>query len=185
MEYYKTLPLDTTGFVKPVDYVKLTSTIPAKKHGWINIPLTSILSNKGLQFFRSNGIILNNIQQIFKCDSNMSSQIHIDDINTHFGFNILLDGHGEMQWVSDIDGDRVEESTTNISSSVKYPSKWIKWDNVKSCKIDETWSGNSAIVRIDIPHRIVTSNSARYVLALRTLRGTNPKTFDEAVNIFK
>jgi len=184
MEYYKSLSTDLKRFVKPVDHVELTSSIPMKKHGWVNVPLTSILTNEGILFFKSKGLLLNNTQQIFKCDSNMSSQIHIDDLLTHFGYNIVLDGHGEMQWISDIEGDRIEEPTTNISKSAVFPSRWVKWDNVKTYKIDEVWSGESALVRIDIPHRIVTKDVARYVLALRTLKGSFPRTFEEAAQIF-
>jgi hypothetical protein len=161
MQYYKSLPEFINNFIiKPEDPVSLVKGITG--HAWTTYDTNQFLTKQGQDWFKRHQIILTPTTQYFICDANTAGAVHTDQPIT-WALNFIFEGHGEMQWV-DIDADYIFKRQT-VPSGETFVYK--KYTTVRNISINESWSGTSALVRVDVPHRIVTNNTHRICLSLR------------------
>jgi hypothetical protein len=166
---YKDLPKELRQFTKSIDYETLLKD--KSRHDWCNIPINDFLTNDGLSWFSARSIFIQPTALVFKIIKNHEGIIHLD--NEQFAFNFVLSGHGKMQWVDNIIGNEILANHNG--------AKYGKYTDVTACRIIDTWSGDLGIVRINIPHRVVTTDEERYCVSIRTIQGTGVKTFEEAI----
>ena len=171
------LPVELFQFTKPI----VLESLPLPKivtHSWCSIPITDFLTEEGIKWFADRNLALRSTAFVFKIIKNFEGPIHIDSVGSvsaGFAFNFVISGYGSMQWVNNIEG--------NENVSYNNDSKYIMYNNVKSFDVTDTWTGNAALVRIDVPHRIISFDEERYCVSIRTQLGTNPKTFEDAVHM--
>jgi hypothetical protein len=180
MQYYKPLPEFINNFIiKPKDPSDLVKGITG--HSWTCYNTEQFLTKQGQDWFKQHQIILTPTSQYFICDSNTTGSVHTDQPFT-WGLNFIFEGHGEMQWV-DIDADYIfNKHTVPSGETVIYK----KYTTIRNISIIKSWSGISALVRINVPHRIVTNNSHRICISLRpTFPNSKYKgqTFEEMCQI--
>jgi len=176
MLYYKNLPRELLQFVKFIDAHNLLKGIYG--HNWIIIPTTNFLTSEGIEWFTNKKIFLRNTVKVFKIEKNFKGPVHSDaygPFDVEYAFNFVISGQGEMQWVDNIQGTQKISNTNN--------SLYTIYTDVKSLDIIDTWNGDLGIVRVNVPHRVVTTNEERYCVSVRTIIGSYPKTFEDAVNI--
>jgi hypothetical protein len=174
--YFKELDKRFDNFLQIVNYEPYFSG-PVRDHDFILYPTSQALTARGISWFKDNGFILRNKVKVFKIISNYSGPIHIDafdNIGTKFAFNFVYSGQGEMQWIDNIDG----ESYIIDNNQERYPG----FKNIRSFDIVERWSGTSALVKTDSFHRVITTSNDRYCISVRTVSGSFPRTFEEAIN---
>jgi hypothetical protein len=178
--YFKELDERFDNFLQIVDYKSIFSSTSKDVHKFILYPTDRVLTAQGFSWFKEKGFTLRNKVKIFKILPNCSGPIHVDafeNLGTKFAFNFVCSGHGEMQWVDNIDGDSY---LINYNGEC-YPG--IK--NIRSFNIVERWPGASALVKTDSFHRVITTSEERYCISIRTVTGSFPKTFEEAVKIIE
>ena len=173
---YIPLPKEFAQLTKPIDYVNLLKNKIG--HDWIYIPITDFLTDEGINFFASKKFVLNEKITLFKCVRGTVGPIHIDTIvnsNNDYAFNFVLSGNGTMEWLSDIKGKCLISNANN--------GHYLVYKDVESCNVTESWSGDLALVKINLPHRVVAFDTDRYCVSVRTVPGSFPKTFEDAVNM--
>ena len=161
MQYYKPLPEFINNFlIKPTDPISLVNGIAG--HGWTMYNTEQFVTKQGQDWFKKNQIIVNPTSQYFICTANTVGPVHTDQ--SGWALNFIFEGHGEMQWV-DIDADYIiNKHTVPSGETVAYK----KYTTVRNMSIKESWSGTSALVRVNIPHRIITNNIHRICISLRS-----------------
>ena len=87
--------------------------------------------------------------------------MHTDQPFT-WALNFVFEGHGELQWV-DIDADYIFTKHAVMSGEI---FRYKKYTTIRNISTKESWSGTSALIRVDLPHRIVTNNNHRISLSL-------------------
>jgi hypothetical protein len=174
--YFKELNKRFDNFLQIVDYEPYFSSLE-RDHYFVRYPTFQALTAQGISWFKDNGFVLRNEVKVFKINSNCSGPIHIDafdNLGTKFAFNFVYSGHGEMQWVDNIDGDLC---------MIDYKEEQFPiFKNIRSFNVVERWSGTSALVKTDSFHRVITTANNRYCISVRTVSGSFPRTFEEAVN---
>lgn len=173
MNNYFDLPSKLHSFVKDVDYTKFL--LPnLTGHILKPVDLHKFVKPEGLEWFAERGLFIRRAR-LFRASKNCTGGIHIDpvDLYNDYAINIVLAGKGEMQWISDLD----------IDLDIKKASIPNSTYNVKNFKVIDKWFGTTGLVRVNIPHRIVTKNSVRYCLSLQTLAKESPKPFETAMNL--
>lgn len=147
-------------------------------HNWTNIPTEEIFTPFGFNFFEDKKIKLRPHLRFFRCISNQSGSIHIDSDLYDCAFNFVVKGNGKMQWVSleepeFRDGNYTQ--STNSKGSFKFAPKY------KSLIVDEEWSGECALVRINSFHRVVCGDETRYCVSVRP---SKEHFFKDIINLF-
>jgi hypothetical protein len=170
---YKDLPRHLLKFFKPLDLKTLSKNIITTGHSWRNIHLNDVIDSEGLLWFRERNIFLRETVFLFKATKNIQGPFHIDNGHSEFAINLVISGHGKMQWADNIVGNRIDSILNN--------SKYVKYENVTDFKLTDTWEGDFGIVRILTPHRIVTSDEDRYCISIRSEPKMGINTFDESV----
>jgi hypothetical protein len=148
---------------------------PNNPHEWINVPVTEVFTKKGLKFFSDRNIKLRETTRIFRLIANYESTVHVDSDLYDPAFNFVIGGDGIMQWVT-IDG---VASTGSYTQSNHTTGSYTRFDEFTSLEIDETWTGKCALVRINVPHRVLGGTSDRYCISVRP---TIDHFFDDLVN---
>jgi hypothetical protein len=166
---YKDLPRELLQFTKPIDYQTLLKGKTG--HDWVIIPTAAFLTEEGIYWFTSRNIIIQKTLSVFKGVKNNQGPIHMD--TRRFALNFVISGHGKMEWVGDIVGTETVSYANNAN--------FVKWVDVNSFNIIDTWSGDLGIVKIDTPHRIVTADEDRYCVSIRVTPGIGAQTFEQAV----
>jgi hypothetical protein len=175
MQYYKPLPEFINNFIiKPKDPFSLVNGITG--HGWTTYNTEQFITKQGQEWFEKNQITLTPTSQYFICNANTAGSIHTDQPFI-WALNFIFEGHGEMQWV-DVDGDYIFNKHTVPSGETFV---YQKYTTIRNISINESWKGNSALVRVGIPHRIVTTDSRRICISLRPTNGL--QTFDKMCQI--
>ena len=170
MQYYKTLPEFINNFIiKPTDPFDLVKGITG--HGWTTYNTEQFITKQGQDWFNQNQIILTPTSKYFICNANTVGPVHTDQPFT-WALNFTFEGHGEMQWV-DIDADYIFNKHT-VPSGETFVYK--KYTTIRNISINESWTGTSALVRVNVPHRIVTNNNHRICISL--IPKYNFQTFD-------
>jgi len=178
MQNYKPLPEFINNFIiKPADPFALVKDI--KGHNWTTYYTRRFLNEEGWNWFKQNQIVLLPTSQYFICNENTTGPVHLDD-PVSCAFNFVFEGQGEMQWVDVLDGD-VSYHTNIVKSGEKFVYK--KYTAIRSINIQDSWSGQSALVRVNIPHRVVTGNKYRICLSIRPDPRVCQLTFDEICQI--
>jgi len=172
------LPEELRKCIKQIDYKSLAPK--ESGHRWNYILLNDVLTLEGIQWFLSRKIFLRGDVHLFRLPKNSEGAIHIDGVESNekvvdYAFNFVIEGHGEMQWIDNIVG-------TEDIYDLEY-SNYVAYSNVESYNVIDTWSGDMALVRINVPHRVVTTDTDRYCISLRTLPHMHPTTFDEVVKL--
>ena len=170
MNYFD-LPNHLLYFIKPINYVDLLKNKAG--HDWNTIPTNRFLTTDGILWFLKRSLFLKSTALIFKADKNAEHTIHIDPVP--FAFNFVLSGDGEMQWLTNVVGEKI----VNEHNGAKYR----KYVNIHSYKVSDVWSGKLGLVRTDTVHRIVTKDTDRYCVSIRTINKPNLKTFEDAYNL--
>jgi hypothetical protein len=178
MQYYKPLPEFINNFIiKPTDPFELVKDITG--HNWTTYNTNQFLTKEGQDWFKQNQITLVPTSQYFICNENTTGPVHIDHPFT-WALNFVFEGQGEMQWV-DIDADYVFNKN-KVASGETFVYK--KYTTIRSISINESWSGTSALVRVNVPHRIVTNDTHRICISLRPDYSKYKfQTFDEMCQI--
>ena len=174
---YVNLPNEIRNFLKEFDYIDLTKDI--SNHSWKFIPTYSVLSKEGKQWFVDKKIPLKKYASVFKIPKNFEGPIHADmdqSTKTNCALNFVLSGHGEMQWVTNL---KATKYTFNYTSG-----DYHRYKDIESFDILDVWTGNNGLVRINVPHRVITTDTDRYCLSLRLENDSLLNTFDELSNIF-
>ncbi len=166
---HKDLPRELLQFTKPIDYQTLLKD--KSGHDWIIIPTTDFLTKEGIYWFISRNIIIQKTLSLFKGVKNNQGPIHKD--TRRFAFNFVLSGHGKMEWVSDIIGTETVSYANNAN--------FVKWIDVNDFNIIDTWCGDLGIVKIETPHRVVTTDVDRYCISIRVVPNLGVQSFEEAV----
>ena len=174
---YLNLPNEMKNFLKEFDYIDLTKNI--FDHGWKFMPMDSVLTNEGKQWFVDKKIVLRKNAIIFKIPKNVTGPIHVDSTQPEendCAFNFVLSGHGKMQWITNLEATEI---------TFKYNSGYYKlYENIVKFEILDVWEGNIGLVRINVPHRVVTTDSDRYCISIRLEKGSSPNTFNELSKLF-
>ncbi len=165
------------NFLKEFNHTNLIKNIP--DHAFTYIPVDLALTQEGKQWFIDNNITLKKNAVVFTIPKNCEGGIHAD--MTKFekpdcAFNFVLSGYGEMQWITNLEATECVLNFNN-ASIVRYTDV-IKFD------ISDVWTGNVSLVRINVPHRIVTTDSDRYCLSLRLEKDSSLNSFDELIKLF-
>ena len=150
-------------FVKFIDLDKLKFE---NKHTWVSKPIEDVLTYDGIKWFQSKEIHLCPNALIFRIDAGHEGAVHDDGIE--YAINFVLKGSGTMEWIDVIEGTKVEEHYKGLN--------YTSFSNLQNFKVKDSWSGSIALVRVNYPHRVVTTDNERYCLSIRA---TLPKTFDE------
>lgn len=162
MEYFINLPDYFKNFIYYKD--SIDTLIENKiEHTWVRFPIKEFVNNQGLDWFKDRNLKLLDFCNLFNAHefTNTYSNIHVDTMGDHlneFAVNYILFGNGEMQWTK-VDGSL---TIRKINSSYFYG-----YENIREVEILDKWSGSVGLVKINIPHRIVTTNLRRICLSLR------------------
>jgi hypothetical protein len=177
MNYFN-LPIFFKDFLIKQD--NLVELIPiTKSHPWIDYPVNKFINPEGIAWFTNHNIILKSAL-LFRAHANIIGPAHIDGLPnkpTNYGFNFVLEGHGEMQW---LDVEKIEITSYTTLHNIKHT--YAKSASDSNITVLDSWSGNAGIVKINTFHRIVTSDVDRVCLSVRP---SLPISFEEAVNIIK
>jgi len=168
---YLNLPSDLRNFLKEFNYIDLIKNVP--DHAWTYISLDLVLTQEGKQWFIDKKITLAKYALVFKLPKNCEGAIHADVLKfekPNCAFNFVLSGHGEMQWVANIEA--TEHSHKHGSTN------YIRYTNIVKFDILDTWSGTDGLVRVNVPHRIVTTDADRHCLSLRLEKDSLLNTFE-------
>ncbi len=174
---YINLPNEIRNFLKEFNYIDLTKNL--SNHDWKYIPLDIALTEEGKQWFFDKKIPLQNYALIFKIPKNFEGPIHTDthvSAKTNCAFNFVLSGHGEMQWLTNL---KATEYTYKFKGA-----NYNRYKDIESFDILDVWTGDVGLVRINVPHRVVTTDTDRYCLSIRLEKDSSPNTFDELSKLF-
>jgi hypothetical protein len=175
---YKPLPEFINKFIiKPENPFDLVKDI--KGHNWTTYNTKNFITEEGQDWFEKNKIVLIDTSQYFICNENTTGPVHLDNPCT-VAFNFVFEGTGNMQWITVLDGD-ISYHTNIVQSGEKFIYK--KFANLRSINIDESWDGTSALVRVNVPHRVVTKDGHRICLSIRPDIRKCRLTFDEMCQI--
>lgn len=169
---YLNLPVEMKQYLKEFNYINLTKDIVS--HNWRYMPVDLVLTKEGKKWFFDKKIPLRKYASVFKIPKNFEGPIHTDMFEydqTDCAFNFVLSGHGEMQWITNL---KATEYTFNVNGS-----KHNQYKDIESFDISDVWTGNVGLVRIKVPHRVVTSGTDRYCLSIRLEKNSPLNTFDE------
>ena len=169
---YVNLPNEMKNFIKEFNYVNLTKDMI--NHNWKYIPFDTVITTEGKQWFREKKIPVEKYVLLFKIPKNFEGPIHTDMLplkKSNCAFNFVLSGNGKMQWITNLEATEYIE---NVNSSV-----YRRYTNIKQFDILDTWTGDVGLVRINVPHRVVTTNADRYCISIRLVNDISPNTFDE------
>ena len=160
MQYYKPLPEFINNFIiKPKDPSDLIKGLSG--HNFTSYNTEQFLTKQGQDWFKKHQISLTPTSRCFVCDANTAGAVHTDQPFT-WALNFVFEGHGELQWV-DIDADYIITKHAVLSGET---FRYKKYTTIRNISTNESWSGTSALIRVDLPHRIVTNNSHRISLSL-------------------
>jgi len=175
---YLNLPDDMRKFLKEFDHTNLIKNIP--DHAWTYLPIDLVITQEGKQWFIDKKITLARYALVFKLPKNCEGAIHADMLKFEkpdCAFNFVLSGHGEMQWVTNLEA--TEHSHSHGSTN------YIRYTNVVKFDILDIWTGNNGLVRVNAPHRIVTTDTDRYCLSLRLEKDSPLNTFDSLCELLR
>ena len=137
-----------------------------------------VLTNEAKQWFNDKKIALYDDAVLFKLPKNYNGPSHVDKMDpSDCAFNFVVSGYGQMQWVTNLKAVEWDQCKDNGT----YYSRFL---DIKSFDISEVWTGDAGLVKINIPHRIVTTDSERICLSVRIKKYVLPNTFDEIVKLF-
>lgn len=171
MKYYVDLPEYFRQFVYHKSDISLLID-NTTDHTWSRYPVEDYITEQGIKWFSERNLRLYDVCNIFNAYQFSETSVHIDTIakfQNDFALNFVLFGEGNMQWV-DVDGDR---NYYKLNSSVFYG-----YTNIKYVEVLAEWSGKMALVRVNIPHRIVTKNLRRICLSLRFYKTCSFEQFE-------
>ena len=181
MRYHLDLPNFIKSFVvKDINYENILPK--TNKHDWTVNRTDKLLSKEGLDYFRSNKIFIKETCRLYRIPKNFTGAIHIDGVDSievgntgkniyfnRYAINIILQGYGEMQWISGIKGKEI----INETDLGTYQS----FSDAEKYEIADVWKGEVGLVRIHTPHRVVCYEEDRICLSLIA---NFPKNFEEA-----
>jgi hypothetical protein len=177
MIYYKEINEDFLAYgIKDIKFDELFHS--ENLHEWINVPVTDMFTDAGLQFFSDRNIKLRKTTRVFRLKANHVSDIHVDSDYYDAAFNFIVEGTGVMQWVTVING--VESNGSYIQSS-NMTGSYKRFDVYEDYIIDESWSGKCALVKINTPHRVIGGASDRYCISVRPIED---HFFNDLVSLF-
>lgn len=175
MKYFLDLPDYFKNFINHKnDIDKLIDN--KSEHDWMYFPTTYFVNDEGFNWFRSRNLQILKVCLLFNSPKLIDTyaNIHIDTMNNdnlnNYAINYVLLGSGEMQWVK-IDGT---PEIREMNSSYFYGYK-----NTQSVEILDKWSGSIGLVKINIPHRVVTTDSRRICLSLRFHKKCSLEDFEK------
>ena len=173
---YINLPRYVREFL--IKHDNLSELIPvANGHTGLFYPTATFITTEGFDWFSNRGIQLRPNCLLFRARCHTEGLAHIDgtslDLESQPGphlcaFNFVLEGRGEMQWVE------VGEYTTDGDFKNK---KIVTQVPGSTTTVLDTWTGDTAFVRIETFHRIVTTDVDRVCLTVRALF---PSPFEHA-----
>lgn len=173
--YYKNLPAECIKWIQPLDLnTILTEANFKEKHDWTHLNIDDVLTLEGKSWFLERNIPLERRCTLFQIQANHEGTIHTDHPIADAAFNFVLKGTGEMQWIK-IDADAYTEYKSVKGIELNYQV----YKNIRGISALALWTGHAGLVKTNVPHRIVTMNSSRICLSLRT-----PKTFNELSKLF-
>ena len=180
MTYSRTLPLDLRKIILKdnINVPELLIPYNLNGHGWCEFDTNQIVSESGRFWFNHLGVDLSPKVALFKLDKFYTGPIHIDAVPQKFGFNFVMEGTGDMQWVN-IE-ERSYEYTSKTEKCTSTPFK--RFNNTAPFTVIETWLGTDGLIRVDIPHRVIGGSEDRYTISIRPSGKCN-YTFDDMVQI--
>ena len=132
-------------------------------HDWVLVNTRDWLNEKALSWFKSKNILIKPKSCLFVAPPTFDGTIHSDAPDCA-AFNFVIEGHGKMEWISGIVGNKIERQHNGSDYIIYKPDKF---------DVSETWTGSVGLVNIEIPHRIVSSDNYRYCLSVRTYHKFN------------
>jgi len=156
-----------------------SNVVTTRTNLWVPVPTGELVSEDGVLWFNQRGIVLAAITGVFKTEAGAIGATHIDSSPQKIGFNFVMSGQGEVQWV-DVDSPGILEqyeieNYLNPAPDTIYPQPDI-------LDITETWNSadGDAVIKVDSPHRIMGGTVDRYVISLRPDPATIVnKTYEE------
>ena len=171
--YYINLPEYVKNFTKVIPHKDLLKHVNG--HDWCQILTKEFLTDDGIDWFLTKGIKLKSTALLFKIPGNFEGPIHSENhAKNNFAFNFVIEGKGQMQWIENIQATTKPSTANNTNYTV--------YTDINSFEIADVWEGDIGLVRIDIPHRVV-SYLERYCVSIRTVYDSAPKIFDDAVHM--
>jgi hypothetical protein len=176
MNYHKNIDETFLSFgIKQIDWKSLFDPTSPHSHEWINVSVNDIFTDEGLKFFADRNIKLRSTTRVFRLNPNFTCEIHVDSDYYDAAFNFVVEGAGEMQWVT------VENSVETSGSYTKSDSKQGSFtliNDYTNLTVDDSWDGNCALVKISVPHRVIGGPGVRYCVSVRP---TEDHFFDDLV----
>jgi len=156
---YINLDLEFSDFIKPCLNLKEIKFPKFIAHDWIWVNTVDWITEFGIEWFKNKNIPIKSRAFLFVATPNCPGITHID-LPERAAFNFIIQGNGSMQWLSNLS----DPTSVRVHNGSTYPV----YGNTKSCIIDDEWTGRIGLVKVDTPHRVVTTDSYRYCLSLRT-----------------
>jgi hypothetical protein len=141
-------------------------------HHWGSYPTTDFITPEGIDWFNSNDINLKSNLFLFKCTPNYTGPIHLD--GSSYAVNYILQGEGTMQWFNDPTNKEIIKYSLTTGEKYTFPV----YNDSDDTKILDSWVGTKAVVKVNIPHRVVTEKQARVSVSIRFENGS----FDQLVS---
>ena len=163
---------------KSNDWSKFFDPNRIMPHEWVNVPVGEVFTDEGLKYFENLNVTLRPTTRLFRLTENFVSPIHVDSDYYDSAFNFVLNGTHEMQWVTMNGG--VESEGTYTQSNYTQGS-YKRFDTFDSFTVDESWTGKCALVRINVPHRVIGGPELRYCVSVRP---TENHFFNDLVSLF-
>jgi hypothetical protein len=163
--FYKNLPIESSGWILPLDIDKILSDFNLKySHDWIHLNTVDVLSTAGKLWFLKRNIHLEPTCSLFVAQPNTYSPIHVDHKINDSAFNFILKGYGEMQWIK-MDADEYDTDIVIPSGATVH---YTRFKNIRGMSALALWTGHAGLVKTNVPHRVVTMDSLRVCLSIRS-----------------
>jgi len=180
MKYYIDLPKSLWELLTIPDDIQLL--LGKKFNSWSDhefnlFDISKFVSVDGIKWFADRNIILKKHIVLFRMSPNHSGPIHTDP-DANFAINFIVSGHGEMQWL-DVTGPADITYHTTEYGKLQKVKMWKRKKIIKST-VTEKWTGDTALVRTNVPHCVVTTDVPRLCISLRA---TSPQSFEEAAEL--
>jgi hypothetical protein len=88
-----------------------------------------------------------------------------------YAINNVLSGMGVMQWFKGFENSKnkhIAKYTTVTQQNFTFPI----FDHDNDLTLDDSWYGKCAVVRTDIPHRVITQHLERMCVSFRFENGS-------------
>ena len=174
MKYYYNLPDRFSSFFKTPNDIQ--RYLPKKTgHHWGMHSLLDFMNPLGIEWFSDHKIYLKSFVLLFNCTENYAGPVHLDGAS--YAVNHVLSGRGTMQWFGDEKKKEVTKYKLTTGESYTFPT----YTDDENMELLDSWTGTNGVLKVNVPHRLVTTDSSRSCVSFRFENGS----FDGLVSILE